>query len=128
MKTDTLPSTRFANILRWIARLWSIPVFGLTLLIAAGQDTTISSPESVPAEDWFLISFWPAAVLGLGLAWRWERAGGIATIILLLLRELAWILIKGGWEVNFLIVWLILAPPALLFLAAGVSAQRRKKE
>jgi hypothetical protein len=124
--TDTSMGSRSVTILRWIARLWSIPVFVLTLLIVFGQDTTISSPETVPAEDWFLISFWPAAVLGLGAAWRWERAGGIFTIAVLFLREAAWILIKGGWEVNFLIVWLLVATPAVLFLSAGSLARRPK--
>jgi hypothetical protein len=44
--------------------------------------------------------------------------GGTITIATLSFRELAWIVLKGDWIVNFLIAWLFIVPPAILFLVA----------
>jgi hypothetical protein len=118
---------QYAKITRWIARIWTIPVFALTLMIAFGQDSTVSDPGAVPAVDWFLLGFWVVAVLGLALAWRWERAGGALTIAVMFLRELAWIILKGGWVINFLIFWALVAPPAVLFLVARALGKSSKK-
>jgi hypothetical protein len=104
------------QIVRWIARLWSllISAFGLFMIFTPDPHAT----EPVPVEDWFLLSLWGLAVLGLLIAWRWEFAGGILTIGTMFLRELAWVILKGDWLINFLIVWAIVVPPAILFLTA----------
>jgi hypothetical protein len=125
MNSQTVP--RNAAILRWIARLWTIPVFALTLIMIFSPDPNMDSSAQIPFADWFLLSFWAVAVLGLALAWRWERAGGTLTITIMFLRELAWIILKGGWVINFLIFWALVATPAILFLIAGSLKPRTKK-
>jgi hypothetical protein len=112
-------------VIRWIARIWSILVFVFVLLQIFTPDPYATQP--VPLEDWFLLSLWGIAVLGLLVAWRWELAGGILTIAVMFLRELAWIVLKGAWLVNFLIVWLFLVPPAVLFLIAW-GLERKERE
>ena len=112
-------------LIRWIARIWSILVFVFVLLQIFTPDPYATQP--VPLEDWFLLSLWGIAVLGLLVAWRWELAGGILTIAVMVLRELAWIVLKGAWLVNFLIVWLFLVPPAVLFLIAW-RLERKERE
>lgn len=105
------------RVLRWIARVWTIPIFGLTLLFVATPDPTITEP--VPLADWFLLSLWGMAVIGLLIAWRWEAIGAVVTIAAMILREVAWLLLRGRWIVSFLIVWAVILPPAVLFLAAS---------
>jgi hypothetical protein len=74
--------------------------------------------EPVPAEDWFLLGLWGVAILGLLVAWRWERVGGILTIATMFFRELVWVVLKGNWMVSFLLIWAAIVPPAILFLVA----------
>lgn len=107
---------RSAKIIRWIARIWSILVFAFALVRIFTPDPYATEP--VPVEDWFLLSLWGVAILGLLVAWRWELVGGILTIATLFFRELAWVVLKGPWFVNFLIIWAFLVPPAILFLIA----------
>jgi hypothetical protein len=114
---------RSVKITRWIARIWSILVFSFALMVIFVPDPYATEP--VPFADWFLLSLWGVAILGLLLAWRWELAGGIITIATMFFRELAWVILKGPWLVNFLIVWVLVVPPAILFIIAW-GLQRRK--
>jgi hypothetical protein len=107
---------RAVKIVRWIARIWSIPVFAVALLEIVTPDPYATEP--VPLADWFLLSLWGVAILGLLVAWRWELVGAIVTIATMSIRELAWVFLKGQWLVNFLIVWVFVVPPAILFLVA----------
>jgi hypothetical protein len=101
-------------------------VFVVALLVIFTPDPNATAP--VPAADWFLLSLWGVAILGLLVAWRWELAGGIITIATMFIRELAWVILKGLWMVNFLIVWSFLVPPAILFLVAWGLERKAKKE
>ena len=116
---------RSVRIVRWIARIWSILVFVGALLVIFTPDPYVTEP--VPFADWFLLSLWGVATLGLLLAWRWELVGGIITIATMFIRELAWVILRGGWWVNFLIVWLFVVPPAILFVVAWGLERRAKK-
>jgi hypothetical protein len=111
--------TRRTVAIRWVARIWSLLVFALALMMIFTPDPYATEP--VPAEDWFLLSLWGVAILGLLVAWRWERAGATLTLAVMFIRELAWVILKGGWIISFLIVWALLAPPAILFLFAWRS-------
>jgi hypothetical protein len=110
------------KILRWIARIWSLILLVIALMIVIIPDPYATEP--VPAVDWLLLGLWGTAVLGLLVAWRWELAGGIITLASMLLRELVWVLVNKAWIVNLLIVWVLIVPPALMFLAVW-RMQRR---
>jgi hypothetical protein len=84
--------------------------------------------EPVPAADWFLLSLWGVAILGLLLAWRWEVAGAAAAITAMCLREIAFFFVKGFWHPAFLLVWIFIIPPAVLFLAARGLERRKRKQ
>jgi len=116
---------RSVKIIRWIARIWSILVFVVALLEIFTPDPYATEP--VPVADWFLLSLWGVAILGLLVAWRWELVGGIITIATMFIRELAWVILKGHWLVNFLIIWLFVVPPAILFLVARGLERKAKK-
>ncbi|MGW8226605.1 MAG: DUF7670 domain-containing protein [Anaerolineales bacterium] len=124
MSTPNIVPTSI-KITRWIARIWSILVFVVVLFIIFTPDPYATEP--IPFEDWFLLSLWGVVILGLLVAWRWELVGGIITIVTLFIREIAWIILKGGWMVSFLIVWLFIAPPAILFLLAWGLERKANK-
>jgi len=109
-------SPRRVRIVRWIARVWTLPIFAFAILRILTPDPSITEP--VPLIDWFLLSLWGVAILGLAIAWRWETAGSIITIAAMICRELAWVLLRGPWIANFLIVWVVILPPEVLFLIA----------
>lgn len=75
--------------LRLVARIWSAPVILITLFITIGNIwawLTNAPGDPYAVEDpSFLESLPPAllaiAVLGLALAWRWEKLGGIFSLI-----------------------------------------------
>jgi hypothetical protein len=117
---------RSVKITRWIARIWSLLVFAVALLIIFTPDPYATEP--VPVADWFLLSLWGLAILGLLVAWWWELAGGILTVATLFIRELAWVMLKGDWMIDFLIAWLFIVPPAILFLVAGGLERKTNKE
>ena len=110
------PVPRTVKIIRWIARIWSILVTISALLIFFSPDSY--TPGTLAPVDIFLLSLTGLALLGLFIAWRWELVGGIFTLSMLFIREIAWVILKGQWMVGFLILWVVIAPPAILFLIA----------
>ena len=113
------------KITRWVARIWGASLFLFALLSILIPDPSITEP--VPGEDWFLLSFWIVAILALVLAWKWEFQGAIIAIVTMTLRELAWVILKGSWLVNFLVAWVLIVLPAILFLVAWESERREGK-
>jgi len=67
---------RVANIIRWIARIWSILVFLTSILIIfipTEKSVTASNANPIAMEDAFLLSLYGVTILGLLLAW-WKEA------------------------------------------------------
>lgn len=116
---------RSIKTIRWIARSMSILVFIFVLMQIFIPES--ESPTAIPFEDWLLLSFWFIAVLGLIIAWKWEYVGAWITIGSMVLRELAWVLIKGSWMINFLIFWVFVIPPAILYLMAWQLERNQAK-
>jgi hypothetical protein len=113
-----------SRIIRWIARIWSLLIFAFVIFRIVTPDPSITEP--VPFVDWFLLSLWGIAILGVLVAWRWENVGAIITIGIMFLREVAWVVLKGRWIVNFLIVWALVVPPVILFLIARRIEERAR--
>jgi hypothetical protein len=120
--TTAHPVNRSAQIVRWIARIWTVLLTVFVLMMVFTPDPNASGP--IAAEDVFFLSLWGAALVGLWLAWRWEGAGAIFTIAIMFFREIAWVILKGGWMIGFLFAWLVFVPPALLFLLARRQEHR----
>jgi hypothetical protein len=116
---------RSVKIIRWIARIWSLLIFVFVVIRLFLPDPNATEP--VPAEDWFLLSLWGVSVLGLLVAWRWEPVGAIITIASMLFREIMWVVLRGSWWVNFLLLWAVVLPPAVLFLIAWGLERKAKK-
>lgn len=118
-------SSNSVKVIRWIARIWSSLVIAFTILRVFSPDPYATEP--VPAEDIFLLSLWGLAILGLIVAWRWEQWGGLFTISIMFIREICWVILKGPWIVNFLIIWGFVVPPAILFMVASRLERKMKK-
>jgi hypothetical protein len=93
---------RVTKWMRWIARVWSFPIIASALLVLVGYTwnwvtTGVADPyavEDVPSVEVLPPIFMFLSVLGLGIAWRWERLGGtisiffqLAALLLLLIHR-----------------------------------------
>ena len=116
-------STR-VKVLRWIARAWSLFALTLALLIAFSPDPYAVNP--IQPREVFMLSLWGIAILGLLLAWRWERLGALLTVIIMPIRELVYVLIYRDWTINFLLIWILVIPPAVMYLLAWYNDRHQQ--
>jgi hypothetical protein len=80
---------RATKWIRWIARIWSLPLIVYALLLLVGYAwnwVTIGVADPYAVEDYPPIEALPPifmflSVLGLGIAWRWERLGGTIVVV-----------------------------------------------
>ncbi len=117
-------STILVKILRWTARVWSLLAFFLALVVALSPDPNATNPITVGA--YFMLSLWLIAILGLLLAWRYERLGALITILVMPIREALYILLNRDWEINFLLIWALVIPPAAMYLLAWSLDRKRE--
>ena len=109
-------STTRVIIFRWIARLWGLLLFVFALIRVFTPDPNASG--TIAFRDGFMLSLWGVAFIGLILAWRWERLGALITLLIMPIREVLFVIIYREWTVNFLLIWALFVPPAVLFLIA----------
>lgn len=120
---------RVTRRVRWIARIWSLPIVVCALLVLAGYAwnwVTTGAADPYAVEDYPPIEALPPilmflSVLGLGIAWRWERLGG--TIVLVFqLATLSLLLILSPLTHDFprfavpYLLSMIVTIPGVLFL------------
>lgn len=113
--------------LRWIARIWSIGVLVIALLLTFTPDEHATG-EPLAFREIFMLSLWGLAILGLLLAWLWERFGGLFTIIIMFVREITYYLLYHEWIINFLLIWLAVIPPAVFFIWASAVDKTAKEK
>jgi len=123
---------RVTTWMRWIARIWSVPILVYALLLFTGYTwswitTGVADPYAV--EDYPPIENLPPifmflSILGLGVAWRWERLGGaitlgfqVATLAVLFFQMP--IARNFPWSALPYLLSLIVVLPGVLFLVCG---------
>lgn len=116
MQTNRGKKQSLSRILRWIARIWSLLLLIFALVRVFTPDPYAIRP--ITAFEVFLLSFWGVAIIWLILGWKWERLGAYGAIITMILRELVYTITTGEWIINFLIIWVLIIPPAILYLLA----------
>jgi len=118
--------------MRRIARIWSFPIIVYALLMFSGYTwnwvtTGVADPHAVadyPPIEALPPIFMFLSILGLGLAWRWERWGGMISIVFQL-AALAVLLIDKPLTDDFprsavpYLMSLIISTPGILFLGCG---------
>lgn len=114
------------KILRWVARIWGLFALAIGLMVALTPDPYQVRP--ITLMEAFMLSFWGVAILGLVLAWRWERFGAVLTIMTMFSREIIYFLLHREWTINFLLVWALVIPPATMYLVAWYLDQKQQQE
>ena len=127
---------RVTKWIRWVARIWSVPIIVFALIFLAGTawnliTTGVADPHAVEGYPWtenlppiFLF----LSILGLGIAWRWERLGGTMAV-LFQLAMLATLLFQTPIARDFprtaipYLLWLIVTIPGVLFLVCWRRSQ-----
>ena len=123
---------RVTRRIRWIARIWSLPIMAGALLVLVGYawswvTTGVADPYAV--EDYPLIEALPPifmflSILGLGIAWRWERLGGMIVMVFQLV-VLVLLFMTSPLTHDFprlavpYLLWVIVTIPGVLFLVCG---------
>ena len=103
--------------MRRAARGWSLVV--VILLMMWLKTTDPNGIEPVSTLNSFLVLLLGVAVSGLLIAWRWERTGAILTIVAMVIREIAWLTLREKWMVSTVLLWVVLLPPAIMYLSAS---------
>lgn len=106
------------EVIRWVARLWTIGSIGLILLFLVGE----GSYPRIPAE-WLGFVFFPFGIsVGMILAWWREGIGAGIAVGSLLVFYVIHLATAGtfprGWA------WLALAAPGFLFLLCWYRSRR----
>ena len=122
---------RLTKWMRWIARIWSVPIIVFALIFLAGTawnlaTTGVADPHAVEGYPWtenlppiFLL----LSILGLGIAWRWERLGAIIALVFQL-AVMVTLLFQTPIARDFprtampYLLWIIVTIPGVLFFAA----------
>ena len=117
MHPEALPADWAFTGLRWMARLLSVLIVGLVMLIVAGEG--IPHPPKGPLDVWIELVFFFTTCLGLILAWRWELIGGsIAFVSMILFYGVELAVngkLAGGW------VFGVMCTTGLLFMLCGLK-------
>ncbi len=126
------------NRIRWIARIWSVPIIfnALLVLIGAGWNlVTNGVADPYMVEDYTLTDdlapiFILVGILGLGLAWFRERLGGTITVAFQIIA-ISLSLFQRPITQDFpraavpVIIAIIIAIPGLLFLVCWRRSEKR---
>jgi hypothetical protein len=130
---------RMTKWIRWIARIWSLPIMAYALLLLVGyacnwMTTGVADPYAV--EDYPPTEALPPilmflSVLGLGIAWHWERLGG-TIVVVFQLAALPLLLVHSPLTHDFprlvvpYLLSIIVTIPGVLFLVCWRRSNRQQ--
>lgn len=116
------------RIMRLIARIWAgvMLAFMLFMFIAHIIEDGIGPALDFSPRDSLMMVSMVLSVLGLALAWKWERPGGILTLA----SMAAFYIINFAFDGNFPRgpVFLIIALPGVLFILSSLESQEEVTE
>jgi len=119
MKTASTPHLT-ANVVRWAARALGTFIAGMLLLFMIGEHY---NPFVMQLREALHTLFMPVGVVvGLLLAWRWERLGGVVATV----GRVGWYIFETVVSGRLLTAWYfaLIALTGLLFLLAALLRQR----
>lgn len=113
------------NILRWIARVWSLPAI---LFFAAEILFPHAGDAPVPTIDWIMLGLQITAVIGLALAWRWDLIGGTLSVLTMLTSMLLFAIFRQDFPLEAGLIWTgFIVLPAVLFVYCGLQKPAQDK-
>jgi len=137
MRSVSDSGERAAKRIRRVARVWSAPIIVYSLMMFAGYSwnlVTTGTADPYAVEGYPLIEALPPilmflSVLGLGIAWRWERLGGLITLgfelgVLLLLLMQRPITDDFSRSAIPYLMSTVITIPGILFLVCGWRSRR----
>ena len=110
---------RMTKWMRWVARVWSIAVIGITLVMIIGH-VLLPEPSATdyPPIENLLPLLMCLSVVGLGVAWRWESLGGAINVGFFLANLGMYWAIRGKlMPLSGAVVLSLALVPGILFLA-----------
>lgn len=116
--------------IRSVARVWSILVFILALLLVIGTRNTSRPSELLHGPFDFLIPLsLLISLLGLAIAWRWEGWGVLINLSFYLMVEPLYRLLHGQWIHFSIMVGLspVILPGVLLAVAWFLDRKGKNK-
>jgi hypothetical protein len=128
MTGKTTKPSSVVLIVRWMARIWSIPSILFIAVMLIGEFSSPHSPPPSSARDLSAFALFPIGVcVGIALAWRWELTGSCISVASFL----------GFYSLLYLIdgripkgpYFALVAVPGFLFLFASLlnhTIQKRK--
>lgn len=115
---DSNMTTRVAvAALRWVARIWSVASVGLLCAFLVG--------EGLPPLTAMVMLFPFCVMLGLVLAWWFERVGGLIAAVSILLFYALHFINYGGLPGGY--VFLLFSAPSVIFICCGHLRARERK-
>jgi hypothetical protein len=137
--TDTAPSfDRARKWVRWVARIWSAPIILFVVYFVLGSiwsSLTNSNADPYAVEkattvESLTLLCIALSALGLALAWRWEKFGGIFSLVFtagVYLSLLVLGITTGEFSRMMIpsLMTLILLVPGILFLVSGLHSSRK---
>ena len=109
----------WVKVTRWVARIWSLGLILLVLLVILTPD--VNQEVAVPWTDWLNLSIVFISVLGLALAWRWERLGGWIAVISLAIFTVLFLITVERFFPTVLIFLAGIGIPAALYLISSYA-------
>jgi hypothetical protein len=110
---------KWVPIVRWVARIWSLVV----ILFALAEVLFPHSEEGVvvPWTEWAALGVLGISIIGLALAWRWERLGGWISVVALAVFVVLFLITVERSFPAVLIFLVGIGAPASLFLVSAYS-------
>lgn len=109
----------WVRVVRWVARIWSLgPIlFALAEIVFPHSEEGVT----VPWTDWVTLSLVFISVIGLALAWRWERLGGWISLVTLAVFLVLFLITVERSFPAVLIFLVGIGVPATLFLISAYA-------
>ena len=120
---------RIVTIIRWIARIWSILIFALAVLVIRTPDPWVVEP--VPLADQIVMGLFGVAILGSLIAWRWEGLGGAIAIASVVAHDVTTRIMGGGGAWSQLLtpaspLVFLFGFPGILFLVCWALSRSKR--
>ena len=110
-----MTAVRSVAVLRWVARIWSIASVGLLCAFLFG--------EGLPPLTVKVLLFPFGVMLGLILAWWFERIGGLLAVMCVLLFYMLEYLGHDRFPKGY--AFMLISAPSVIFLCCGLLRARQ---